>query len=72
MSARRRVLVRALKVAAIVGTVITLITHGDEFYRRDPITLRLVLKMLLSYATPFTVSLVSGLLAARDAERQAK
>lgn len=52
-------------MAAVVGTALVLINHGDHL-RMEPVCRRFYLKVALSYLTPFLVSLVSTSLAARD------
>lgn len=63
-----RMLTRALGLALIVGTVLVLINHGDHL-AREPICPGFFWKLGLSYAVPFTVSLISTLLAQGDARR---
>ncbi|MBK7078123.1 MAG: nitrate/nitrite transporter NrtS [Myxococcales bacterium] len=64
----QRMLVRASCLALIVGTVLMLINHGDHL-AREPICAGFYWKLALSYAVPFTVSLISTLLAQGDARR---
>lgn len=63
-------LTRALGLALIVGTVLVLINHSDHL-AREPICAGFFWKLGLSYAVPFTVSLISTLLAQGDARRGA-
>jgi hypothetical protein len=63
-----RLLVRALTLALIVGSVLVLINHGDHL-AREPMCRGFFWKLGLSYAVPFTVSLISTLLAQGDARR---
>jgi hypothetical protein len=59
-------------IAAVVGTAIVLINHGDHILL-EPICHRFYAKAALSYVTPFVVSLLSSVLASREAvtERRA-
>ena len=57
-------LARALLVAAIVGTVLVLINHGDHL-DNEPVCAHFFAKCALSYAVPFGVSIFSAVLAAR-------
>ncbi len=61
----RRASARAIAIAAVVGSALVLINHGDHL-RKEPICRGFYLKVALSYLTPFLVSLVSSALAARD------
>lgn len=45
---------RCLKVAAVVGTILTLINHGDVLVAGD-LSALLFLKMGLNYVVPFLV-----------------
>lgn len=51
-------------MAAVVGTVLVLINHGDHL-EHEPVCDGFYLKCGLSYAVPFTVSIVSAMLAGR-------
>ena len=68
--ALRRILLRALRVAAIVGTVLVLINQGDVILAGDFARLNLT-KALLTYCVPFGVSAYSALRAAADADASA-
>jgi hypothetical protein len=57
-------LVRALVVAAVVGTVLVLVNHGDHI-TEEPICDRFFLKCGISYLVPFLVSLGSAVMADR-------
>ena len=52
---RRDIVIRSLKVAAVVGTVLVGINHGDAIWMRDIDAVR-VAKMLLIYVVPYAVS----------------
>lgn len=55
---------RAAIIAFTVGTVLVLINHGDHI-EKEPICDYFFLKCGLCYFVPFSVSMVSGILAAR-------
>lgn len=59
----RRNLGRALLIAAIVGTALVAINHGDHLLQ-EPVCDHFFLKCALCYAVPFLVSMVSAVLAA--------
>ncbi|MEP1934220.1 MAG: nitrate/nitrite transporter NrtS [Roseibium sp.] len=62
------VLKRATIIAAIVGTLLGLINHGDKMLdgTLDGIGL---FKIVLTYFVPFSVSLVSSVLTVMDREK---
>lgn len=66
-----RTVVRATLLAALVGSVLVLINHGDHL-ALEPICPGFYWKVALSYAVPFTVSFVSTLLAQGDARRRSQ
>ncbi len=66
-----RTLARATLLAALVGSVLVLINHGDHL-TREPVCAGFYWKLSLSYAVPFTVSLISTLLAQGDARRRSQ
>jgi hypothetical protein len=70
-SLRQRVrdnLVRAVAIAVVVGSALLFINHGDHL-AREPHCDYFALKCALTYATPFVVSLVSAVIAARARHR---
>ncbi|MCG8423843.1 MAG: nitrate/nitrite transporter NrtS [Proteobacteria bacterium] len=56
---------RSLIIAFAVGTMLVLINHGDHI-EKEPICDYFFLKLGLCYCVPFSVSMVSGLLASRQ------
>jgi hypothetical protein len=56
---------RALRVAAIVGSVLLAINHGDAILHGD-ISLDRVLRMILTMLVPYVVSTVSSVGAIRE------
>lgn len=55
---------RALIIAAVVGTVLVLVNHGDHI-EQEPVCDGFFTKCALCYFAPFSVSMVSAVLAAR-------
>ena len=64
-----RVFRRALIVAMIVGPILALINHGDAIMA-GMLTEAAILKILITFAVPFCVSLISSLLTIREAVKQ--
>jgi hypothetical protein len=60
----RPVLRRAITIALVVGTILTIINQGDILLR-GAITLLVVVKICLTYTVPYTVSTASALMANR-------
>ena len=67
---RRDVVVRAAKVAAVVGTLLILINHGDAVLAGE-VDMERGLRMLLTMLVPYAVSTYSsvGAIRAYDGER---
>ena len=67
----RNTVVRAVKIAMIVGPILTVINQYDVILRGD-YSVRVVGKMLLTFLVPYCVSSFSSVSAAmeRDAERK--
>ena len=61
----RPVLSRALYMALIVGTILTIINQGDVLIAGE-VTPLVVAKILLTYAVPYSVSTFSALSANRS------
>lgn len=61
----RSVVGRALSVAAVVGTVLVLINHGDALLRGD-VSIGRALRILLTMAVPYCVSTYSSIGALRE------
>ena len=59
---RTDVLIRALKMASIVGIVLAIINHGDHIFL-GTMTLTNWTKILITFCVPFCVSTVSSVLA---------
>ena len=55
---------RALVIAAIVGTVLIMINHGDHL-ENEPMCEAFYAKCALCYVVPFVVAMLSAVLAAR-------
>jgi hypothetical protein len=67
----RPVLRRAVYVALVVGTILTIINQGDVLLAGE-ITLLVMAKILLTYLVPYSVSTFSALSANRVVETVAK
>lgn len=55
---------RALKIAAVVGTVLILINHGDALLKGD-VSAGRIFKMCLTVFVPYMVSTISSVEAMR-------
>ena len=61
---RTDVLLRALKMASIVGIVLAIINHGDHILL-GTMTVTNWIKVLITFCVPFCVSTISSVLAIR-------
>ena len=61
---RTDVLIRALKMASIVGIVLAIINHGDHILL-GTMTVTNWIKVLITFCVPFCVSTISSVLAIR-------
>ena len=61
---RSDVMLRALKMASIVGIVLAIINHGDHILL-GTMTVTNWIKVLITFCVPFCVSTISSLLAIR-------
>jgi hypothetical protein len=66
---RRETVLRALKVAAVVGPTLVLINHYDLFLSLD-FSPRLIVKILLTCLVPYSVSSFSSARAYMDRDAQ--
>ncbi|MEP3428164.1 MAG: nitrate/nitrite transporter NrtS [Roseibium sp.] len=64
----KQVLKRATIIAAIVGTLLGLINHGDKMLD-GTLDGTGLFKIVLTYFVPFSVSLVSSVLTVMDREK---
>lgn len=64
----RSVVGRALSVAAVVGTVLVLINHGDALLRGE-VSMGRVFRILLTMVVPYCVSTYSSVGALRERAR---
>ena len=62
-------IIRSLKVALVVGTVLALINHYDQFLS-GTINLRLMVQIAVTYAVPYSVSTFGSAMQARHMELQ--
>lgn len=65
VAVERSVVRRALAVAAVVGTVLVAINHGDALLRGD-ISVGRVVRILLTMAVPYCVSTYSSVATLRE------
>ena len=61
---RTDVILRALKMASVVGVVIAIINHGDHILL-GTMTVTNWIKVLVTFCVPFCVSTISSVLAIR-------
>ena len=64
MVTRRDVILRALKMASVVGVVLAIINHGDHILL-GTMTVTNWIKVLVTFCVPFCVSTISSVLAIR-------
>lgn len=67
LALRPDVVGRAIRFAAVVGTILVLINHWDLLLG-EPVTLRRISSILLTYCVPYTVTTLASVQAIR-AER---
>jgi len=58
--------ISALKAALVVGTVLTLLNHGDALLGGGPLPAALLWKIPLTYLVPFCVTVYGALSNARS------
>ena len=61
---RTDVILRALKLASVVGVVLAIINHGDHILL-GTMTVTNWIKVLVTFCVPFCVSTISSVLAIR-------
>ena len=61
----RSMVFRAIKIALVVGCLLTMVNHIDEFLAGQFSVLMFV-KVVLTFVVPFCVSIYSGAKARRD------
>jgi hypothetical protein len=61
---RTDVILRALKMASVVGVVLAIINHGDHILL-GTMTVTNWIKVLVTFCVPFCVSTISSVLAIR-------
>ena len=61
----RPVVVRATRIAMVVGIILAAINHGDRLFSGD-IDLATGLKVLLTFCVPYSVSTYSSVIAIRQ------
>lgn len=65
IAVRRDVVMRALRVAVVVGTVLVCINQGDILLRGD-LSVGIAAKILLTYCVPYAVSTFANVQAIRS------
>ena len=65
IATQRSVVIRAARIAAIVGLILAIINHGDTFVSGE-VTLSTWFKIALTFLVPFGVSTFSSVLAVRE------
>ena len=68
LACRRGIVVRSLKVALVVGTVLALINHGDRLLSGQ-VTMTAAAKIALTYLVPYAVATWSAVQTALAAEQ---
>lgn len=68
---RRSVILRGLKFAVVVGTILIAINHGDTMLAGE-LTARSYLKMALTVVVPYVVSVLSSVGATVESARRAR
>lgn len=58
---QKDMLLRAAKAASVVGTVLTVLNHGDQVFRVDGWPPDLAWKVSLTYVVPFCVTLYGAM-----------
>jgi len=71
IATRKDVLLRAFKMASIVGIVLAIINHGDHILL-GTMTYNNWIKILITFWVPFCVSTISSVLAIRREQTFAK
>ena len=64
----RDIVARSLRISLVVGTILVLINHIDALLSGN-ITFGLLVKIVLTYMVPYSVSSYSSYCALRDASR---
>ena len=65
LATSKPVVKRAARIALVVGTILAIINHGDRMLFGG-FSLEALLKILLSYCVPYSVSTYSSVLAIRE------
>ncbi|MDA7965618.1 nitrate/nitrite transporter NrtS [Ruegeria sp.] len=65
IATERSVVLRALRIALIVGFVLAIINHGDRLLTGS-FDMGAVVKIILTFLVPYCVSTYSSVLAVRD------
>lgn len=65
----RAVVIRALRIAIIVGLVLAVINHGDKIVNGE-LSPGVFFKIFVTFFVPYVVSTYSSVLAVRDRDRK--
>ena len=65
IATQRSVVIRAARIAAVVGLILAIINHGDTIVSGE-VTTATVFKIVLTFLVPFGVSTFSSVLAVRE------
>ncbi|GAA3855147.1 nitrate/nitrite transporter NrtS [Celeribacter arenosi] len=65
LALQRSVVIRAVRIAAVVGLVLAIINHGDKLISGE-VTAVTAFKMGLTFLVPYCVSTFSSVLAIRE------
>ena len=65
MKVTNEVLIKSLKISLVVGTLLTLINHGDVLFGEE-VTSKRVVQIVLCFIVTFGVSLYSQTVVARQ------
>jgi hypothetical protein len=63
---QRPLLARASKAAFVVGTILTVLNHGERLFQSEPFPVTLAWKIPLTYLVPFCLALYGALSNAKD------
>ena len=66
----RRKMLTAVIIAAVVGTLLNIINNADILVNPEPLSRKIYLKVILTYITPFCVSMLSSTIAQRNQDQR--
>jgi len=68
LATQRSVVLRSLRYALVVGSILTVINHGDALLRGE-ITMERMLRIVLTVMVPYVVSTLASVDAVRESAR---